>query len=306
MNRSLTLKSFESLGARAALVVILATVSSMAIPGGTAWAADAERPPESTQARRLQSVHSLIEESSAAKRIEQSRHADAKARREAARALLAQAKAANDANDSARADELLNQASRTMFEAVRLAEQDGSMRAKKETDFDNRLSSVNALVLAYERICDEKHCPAAERGEVRRGVDDRIQESRRLRDRGDIDPARSRLDQAYVAIKVAIEHRRSGDTLVRSLQFKSKEEEYRYELDRNDTHRMLIRILAEDRVQGTAAAAMHKLLDDAAVLRAQAEKEAESGRFENAVQTLEGATRELQKALRGAGIYIPG
>ena len=38
---------------------------------------------------------------------------------------------------------------------------------------------------------------------------------------------------------------RSGDTLVRSLNFASKEEEYRYEIDRNDTHQMLIKVLVE-------------------------------------------------------------
>ena len=259
-----------------------------------------------TSGGRLQFVRSLIEESSAAKRIEQSHNADAKARREVARDLHRQAVAAHEAGDTARSEKLLNDASRTLFDAVHLAEQDGSFRARKEKDFDNRLSSVTALVAAYERICDEKKCEAAERSEVKRGVDDRLAESRKLRSQGDIDTARGRLDQAYVAIKVAIEHRRSGDTLVRSLQFKSKEEEYRYELDRNDTHRMLIRILAEDRVQGDAAATMQKLLEQAAALRAQAEKEAAGGQFENAIRTLEGATRELQKALRGAGIYIPG
>ena len=269
-------------------------------------ATDGAKPADTSHGGRLQSVRSLIEESSAAKRIEQSSNASAKAKRDEARELHRQAVAAHEAGDHPRADKLLNQASQMMFEAVRLAEHDGSFRAKKETDFGNRLSSVDALVSAWERICEEKKCPAGERGEVRRGVDERLQESRRLRDRGEIDAARGRLDQAYVAIKVAIEHRRSGDTLVRSLQFKTREEEYRYELDRNDTHRMLIRILAEDRVQGSAAAALQKLLEQAAVMRTQAEKEAAGGQFDAAVQTLEGATRELQKALRGAGIYIPG
>lgn len=284
-------------GVVVAALLALATSVGAAQPGGAS---------AGTSGNRLQFVRSLIEESSAAKRIEQSHNAEAKARREAARELHRQAVAAHDAGDAARTEKLLNEASRTLFDAVHLAEQDGSFRAKKEKDYDNRLSSVNALVSAHERICEEKRCEAAERAEVKRGVDDRVAESRRLRAQGDIDAARTRLDQAYVAIKVAIEHRRSGDTLVRSLQFKSKEEEYRYELDRNDTHRMLIRILAEDRVQGNAAATMQKLLEQAALLRAQAEKEAAGGQFENAIQTLEGATRELQKALRGAGIYIPG
>lgn len=258
---------------------------------------------------RLQFVRSLIEESSAAKRVAASQSVEARNAREKARSLHREAEAAHAAGDHARTDQLLGQASKTMFEAVRLAESaqsDGTTAAKKEKDFDARLASIEALVAAYDRVCDEKKCPDGERTEVRRQVGGRVNEARRSRTQGDIDAARSRLDQAYVAIKVAIEHRRGGDTLVRSLQFRNKEEEYRYELDRNDTHRMLITVLVGDKAGAAGAGTMQKLLEQAAQFRAQAEKEAAGGRFDAAVESLEAATKELQKALRGAGIYIPG
>ena len=44
----------------------------------------------------------------------------------------------------------------------------------------------------------------------------------------------------------------------------------------------------------------------AAKLRAQAEEEASRRDHETAVRTLEQSTRELVKAIRGAGVYIPG
>ncbi|MBL8535241.1 MAG: hypothetical protein JNL33_15445 [Betaproteobacteria bacterium] len=255
---------------------------------------------------RLQYVRALIEESSAAKRVENSHSDDAKARRAKARELHREAVAADAAGDRERSERLLGQAAKTMFEAVRLADGDGGFEAKKEKDFDARLGSVNALMSAFERVCEEKKCPEQERSETRRGVETKVNEAKASRIRGDLDHARTTLDQAYVAVKVAIEHRRGGDTLVRSLQFKSKEEEYRYELDRNETHRMLITLLVGDKAKASALQMIQKAMDEAGALRLRAEKEAASGKFEAAVESLELSTRELQRALRGAGIYIPG
>jgi len=255
---------------------------------------------------RLQFVRSLIEESSAARLVAASPNAQAKAKQQLARELHRQAVAASHSGDQKKTEDLLTQAAKEMFEAVKLAEQDRGGENKKQREFDGRLASVEALSGAYDRICDEKKCESSERTEVKKSVDGRLRQARSLREQGNIDQARLTLDEAYVAIKVAIEHQRSGDTLVRSLQFKNKEEEYRYEVDRNDTHRMLIKLLLDDKSRGPPSTSTQKLLDAAATLRAQAEKEAAQGKYETAIQGLESSTRELQRALRGAGIYIPG
>ncbi len=130
-------------------------------------------------------------------------------------------------------------------------------------------------------------------------------EANQLRVSGDLDAARVRLDEAYVAIKIAVEHQRSGDTLVRSLSFKNKEEEYYYELDRNDTHRMLIKLLLEESGRSKATN-LRQFLEQAQALRNQAETEAAAGKFGAAVKSLENSTTQLVRALRRAGIYIPG
>jgi len=254
---------------------------------------------------RLGHVQRLIEESSAAKRIEASGNEQAIARREKARSVHRQALAAHAEGKHEQADELLAQATRFMFEAVQLAESNSDANAKKTRDFDARAESVDALATAFERICDEKKCTPAERDKVIRNVRKKTAEAKRLRDSGDIDAARAQLDEAYVAIKIAVEHQRSGDTLVRSLSFESKEEEYVYELDRNDTHQMLIKLLLEEG-RRSKAANLQKFLQDAQALRSRAEKEAAAGQYEAAVQSLESSTTQLVRALRRAGIYIPG
>lgn len=254
---------------------------------------------------RLKSVHSLMESSTAARQIETSDNAEAKKKHEEARQLYRRAKSSRDAGNLAEADKLLTQSTKTMFEAVRLAE-NKALVEKKEQDFNGRLNSVNALLSAYGRICQEKRCAQPTEQELRRAVESKVAAAKTELPR-DPDRARALLDEAYVSAKLAIEHVRGGDTLVRSLQFKNKEEEYRYELDRNETHRLLLKILLEDKLKNPGVEKMTSpLIESAARLRAQAEQEAAQGQYAKAVETLEASTRELQRALRSAGVFIPG
>lgn len=286
------------------VVRAMAPMAFMAMIGYATLVCPAE-PEGDRHSGRLGYVQQLIERSSAAKRIEASGSEQAKARREKARSTHQQALVAHAEGNHKLADELLAQATRFMFEAVQLAESNGDANKKKARDFDARLESVDALTRAFERICGEEGCSPAERKQVIQNVREKAVEAKRLRESGDLDEARTRLDEAYVAIKIAVEHQRSGHTLVRSLSFKDKEDEYYYELDRNDTHQMLIKLLLEEGGRSKAAN-LQEFFRNARALRIRAEKEAAAGEYEAAVQSLERSTTELVRALRRAGIYIPG
>ena len=94
---------------------------------------------------------------------------------------------------------------------------------------------------------------------------------------------------------------------MRTLNFVSKEEEFHYEIDRNDTHKMLITVLLKEKLESKALKSMvNPFLDKADELRRAAESEARAGRFEDAVSTLEESTKNYIRAIRGAGVYIPG
>ncbi len=257
-------------------------------------------------ARRLESVETLIEKSSAAKQIETSANPDALARREQARELRRQAAKAYAAQDYGKGIRLLDEAAKALFEGVRLAAPEQVTQQKKRRDFESRLESVKILLAAQKRIGSEKHLDAKE-GEVSRRIEALMQQANTLAAANKLDEARAALDQAYLVAKTAISGLRSGDTLVRSLHFATKEEEYRYEIDRNDTHKMLVKVLlAEKRGTPGVDAMVQKFLDQAAQLRAAAEELAAKGDYEGGVKALENSTRELVRAIRGAGVYIPG
>lgn len=263
---------------------------------------------EQASADRIQSVEKLIEKSSAANRIMASGNPVAIKLHNAARNHLAGAHSAMDAGNQAEASRLLNLATSTLFEAVRVLEEDQSLIDKHQRDFDARLDSVTALCDAYERISQEKALGPASKSELYPIVRSKLDAAKALRSAGKVNEGRRILDEAYVAAKVGIEHLRGGDTLVRSLNFETSEEEYHYEIDRNDTHRLLVLVLLKEKMSADSGldARVIKFMESADGLRARAEGEADRGEYKQAIKTLEDSTREIVKAIRSAGVYIPG
>ena len=257
---------------------------------------------------RLQSVGKLLETSSAARKISASDNAEAKQKHQKAVTLYQQARQADSAGNAQQASDLLKQATMTMFEATRMIEKDESFFAKDLNDFDARKESVQALCTAYENIAKEKGVTSKEENELHEFVHKRVDQAVVLKDQNRVKEGRKKLDEAYVAAKVAIEHLRGGETLVHSLNFANSEEEYHYEVDRNDTHRMLVDVLLKEKMSrnSSARAMVDKFLGKADELRKVADSQAAHGEYENAVGTLEQSTKEIVRAIRSAGIYIPG
>lgn len=168
-------------------------------------------------------------------------------------------------------------------------------------EYAARKESTKALRDALARIAEEKNDDKG-RGEVKLvdklmgDADAEVAENAR---RG-----RAILDHAYLRTKVQIERLRGGETLVRTLQFDSKGDEYRYEQDRNETYRMLIPMLVPN---GSAREAQLKgTLERAAKLRADADAQAKRNELDNALKAIDESTAEYQKAIRNAGVLLPG
>ncbi|MBK8324916.1 MAG: hypothetical protein IPL06_20170 [Betaproteobacteria bacterium] len=252
--------------------------------------------------RRIAAVETLIERSSAAKQIEAGGNAAARAHRERAREIHRKAADACRSGDLEGASRLLPQASLAMFEGVRLSGAETVVADKRRADYDARLESARSLAAAQRRIALEKKGVSGA-AETSRTIDTLIAQAEREAGAGDLETARGTLERAYLVAKASIGSMRGGDTLVRSLDFATKEEEYRYEVDRNDTHRMLLMLLVSDPAKAASAQAAS---GKAKSLRDEAERRAGAGAHAEAVGLLEESTKELVRAIRAAGIYIPG
>jgi ribosomal protein S20 len=253
--------------------------------------------------RRLASLGTLIESSSAARQIESSGVPAAREKRDNARLIHREAAATLKAGDAAGATKLLDQAAREMMTGARLAKPEEVQGQKDKRDFDARMDSARALLAAQQRITTEKGSPGEARTATQR-IEQSIAQAEQLAAASKWSEARPIIDRAYLTARVSIEQMRRGDTLVRSLSFASKREEYAYEIDRNDTHRMLVNLVLSDKRE--AASMMQPLLDKAAALRKDADAQAQRGDHDSAIKTIDESTRELVKAVRAGGIYIPG
>ncbi|PKO90395.1 MAG: hypothetical protein CVU18_00960 [Betaproteobacteria bacterium HGW-Betaproteobacteria-12] len=256
----------------------------------------------------IESVAKLLESSSAARQIDGSKVPEAMARREKAREIHRAAKASLDAGNLERANSQLTEARAEFFEAVRLAAPEEITGKKLETDYKARLDSVNALLAAYRRVANEKGSASKTIGDTVSAIDRSVAEGARLAAANKYKEARAELDRAYLVAKAGISTLRSGDTLVRTLNFANKEEEYHYEIDRNDTHQMLIKVLVEEKRAANPALdqQVQGFLGKARELRQAAEAAAARRDHAQAVKLLEESTVELVRAIRNAGIYIPG
>jgi hypothetical protein len=262
----------------------------------SAWAA----PDPQQLERRMQSVETLIERSSAARQIEASAVPAAMERREKARAAHREAVAAMRANDLDRAAASLSVASAHMVEGARLAAPEQVTAGKNRSDYEVRLDSAKALLAVQRRIAAEKNLPSGR--ETSESIERLVGQAESAAKAGDLAGARANAESAYLLARAAVSSMRGGDTLVRTLSFASPEEEYAYEVDRNDTHRMLLTLLVEGGKAEAAAAARAR----SAELRTQAEAAARARQYAPALKLLDDSTRELVRAIRAAGVYIPG
>lgn len=255
---------------------------------------------------RLSYVERLLTESSAARKVEDSGKPEALEMKAEAEAHFAKAKALHDSGDAAAAEEELSEAVRLLTAAARAANGGATVTQKQTDDYGQRRESVEALAKAHDRIATEKGLDDANR-ELQATVTAELSASDALLQQGKGDEARAKLDATYERIKMSLEELRGGDTLVRELHFETREEEYLYELDRNDTHKMLVQVLFAEKMESSPMrATAERFIDRAIELRVDAENAAGHEDYEEAIALLEESTKELIRAIRSAGVYIPG
>lgn len=254
--------------------------------------------------QNIQFVEQLVNHSAAATQIQQGNNPEAKSLQQTAIHELERAKRAQQAGDAQTVSDALNKAKSAMFQAMRLSGEK-VIKEKQQRDFNSRLKSVNALLDAHKRIRVEKQLgkPAEE---VEQHVASEIQTALSEFNKGNMGKAMEVANAAYLSIKLSVTRLRDGDTLVRELHFETKQDEYKYELERNRTHRILVEVVLKEKLSAQMSMLMKIPMSKAEELRVQAEQQAAGGDYEKAIDTLDQSTQQIIRAIRMAGVYIPG
>lgn len=254
--------------------------------------------------QNIQFVEQLVNHSSAATQISQGDNAEAKALQEQAKHELEKAKRAQESGDTQAVSDALNKAKGAMFQAMRLSGEK-VVKEKQQKDFNTRVQSVNALLEAHKRIRTEKNL-AQPAQDVEEHVITEIQKAHAEFNKGQIAKAIELADAAYLSVKLSVTRLRDGDTLVRELHFETKQDEYQYELERNKTHQILVNVVLKEKISAQMSMLMKIPMAKAEELHKQAEQEAAKGDYDKAIETLDQSTQQIIRAIRMAGIYIPG
>ena len=108
--------------------------------------------------------------------------------------------------------------------------------------------------------------------------------------------------QAADLVDNALSDARHKDVLLHELTFESLEEEYAYEVNRNESYVKLIDLLQNKTEPSQASASyVQKLVEENARLREQADEHAKAGDLEQSIMVLEKGTDKLSRALRVSG-----
>ncbi|MEH6471426.1 MAG: hypothetical protein V7752_09250 [Halopseudomonas sp.] len=178
---------------------------------------------------------------------------------------------------------------------------------KRKADINKLQSSIDALTQALISIGEEKQQQAMVQ-DVTTQVSEWERQSGRLVEQGKLIQARQLLDQSLVEVKTAIASMRESETLIRSLNFATKQEEFDYEVDRFDTYQMLLNMLVIPRQSLTSSQReqIEQWAEQADQHRTTAGEQAKKRDYEAAITTLEQAAKVLLKAIRRGGVYLPG
>ncbi|MEH6824152.1 MAG: hypothetical protein V7629_09620 [Motiliproteus sp.] len=253
---------------------------------------------------RMEKIGTLINRSSGAKQVISSDNPVAHEHHAKAKAWYDQALHAGDKTEASR---LLNLSVKSMYTAIRSASMESVLAEKHETDYKKLKRSVVSFMEQQARISDEKGS-SSEGDALRAQVRTLVAEADKAVVAKQYPKAQLLLRESFEMLRDSIESMREGETLVRSLNFATKKDEYVYELERYKSQLVLVDVLLKDKRASSAYVAkqVDKYISVAEEARAKAESSAADGDHVTGIEWLEAARKQVVRALRTGGIFIPG
>lgn len=253
-------------------------------------------------------VESMAYRSVAAKTITASGDKEAIAALDKAKSLIGDAKAAGAGGQYKEANDKLNEALKLINDHARRLTLSSVGAERAKVLFERRRHAVETFLKAYERVSSDPKADASQLPKEHTGwIAEELAGADALFAKGQHERALEQLEAAYERTRGLIRSMRTGQTLTRSLNFATAEEEYNYEFKRNDSFFALLEFaIVEKNPSGSIVERIHQDRDKAREVRRTADALAKSGDFPGAITALNSSTNILLQAIRMSGIYVPG
>lgn len=244
----------------------------------------------------------LVNDSPTVMRVIDSSDTDAINQLEHARHMLEQAQARYEDGDINQADEKITDGIRQMTTISRRFRDLDRVESARKQLFHEIKGRIQLFVDAYERVVIEKNNEIIDGLLDRDNLNSLIEQAEVLYREGQLALANHALKQAADMVELTLSSARHQDVLLHELSFGSLEEEYLYEIKRNESYVMLISLLQDkDQVSETSIQYVKKIVSENEIIKREAESHAANGNKAMAISVLEKGTDKLTRALRMSG-----
>lgn len=176
-----------------------------------------------------------------------------------------------------------------------------SAQRKNFDDLREQVATYRASVVDLVR--DAEAGQAAQK--LLRQIDQASAEAARLADGGQLGEANKKLAETYKLAVVELSRIRAGQEVVLSLKFETPADEYAYERKRFRSNEIMVDMLiAEGKAEGGRKKLVEGFVGEGRRLMQEAARNAQGGRYKEAVGLMEQANAQTVRALQAMGVPV--
>jgi len=283
------------------LKICTALITILLLYGGSASAtSDSDR--YSSVYNKIKLLDWLVHDSPTSQRIEDSENDEAKQQLKRSQEMWQQAVEHNEAGEYELADGHINEGLKLMTSVSRTVKDLDRVKQARIELYKQVKEHVEMFITAFDRIAEEKGEDQIRSMLDREKLDNIMHSAESMYEEDELVLANHLIGQAADMVDNALSDARHEDVLLHELTFESLEEEYAYEVDRNQSYVKLIGLMQKKTTPSQASASyVQKLIEGNALLREQADVLAGKGDLEQGISVLEKGTDKLSRALRVSG-----
>ena len=244
----------------------------------------------------------LVNDSPMSKRVVSSDDEEAKQQLLRAREMWQQAVEHNERAEYALAEGHINEGLKLMTRVSRKVKDEDRVKKARVELYNQVRDHVDMFIEAFDRIAEEKGREHIESMLDKDKLDDIMASADSKFKEGDLVMANHLMRKAADIVDSALSDARHEDVLLRELSFENLEQEYAYEVQRNESYVMLIDLMQKKTAPSQASASyVRKMVAANEKLREEADQLVKQGDLEQGITMLEKGTDKLSRALRVSG-----
>lgn len=251
---------------------------------------------------KLKLLDWLVNDSPTVKRIEEGEDDESKQQLKRAQEMWKQAVEHHERSEYVLAEGHINEGLKLMTSVSRKVKDEDRVKKARIELYKQVREHVDMFVSVFDRIAEEKGEENVREMLDREELDAVMSEAGSAFDDGELALANHLMRMAADMVDNALSDARHEDVLLHELSFQSLEEEYAYEVSRNESYVMLIDLMQKKTAASQASASyVRNMIEANAKLRQAADELANKGDFEQGITILEKSTDKLSRALRVSG-----